>query len=280
MLEREFVEAEIDIKVSRCPHCKSTHFIKYGRYNNEQRYQCKLCKKTFSARTNTPWYHSKKDISIWKKYYNLLFDMESLRYSSSKLEISLPTAFYWRHKILFALKSVTDNGLLGDAVHIEKRIRKENRKGQKNVAEIPRKNIWIYFVKDNHDGIIGMPSCIDNWNKNMFMKIIYKNIDRSSYIHQIGDRFIKTIADKHNLELKVKVEGDNIAALQKVIGRFNKLICQYRGIASKYIKKYMYLVEVFEKKIKLSTKKIMESIFGEDNYIKSKKIKSSKILEI
>ncbi len=37
-----------------CPECGSKSIVRFGSYNNRQRYKCKDCGKTFSDFTNTP----------------------------------------------------------------------------------------------------------------------------------------------------------------------------------------------------------------------------------
>lgn len=272
-------EKSINTAVNKCPHCNNTYVIKYGRYKNEQRYQCKSCHKTFSARTNTPWYHSKKDLNLWVKYSKLMFNMTSLRESAKELNISLPTAFYWRHKILASIKNQVDVKSLDDSVHIVKRLRKENRKGQKNIAHIPRKNIWVYFSNDNHDGIVAKPAIVGNWDLNSFIRNIYVKIDKKSYIYPLGDRYLKIIADKHNENLSVNVEELNIYRLKNFIYLFEDAVSRYRGIASKYLRKYLFFVEIFAKRKKYTIQSIIENIISNGIHIKSKKIKEDLILE-
>jgi transposase-like protein len=40
--------------LSQCPHCHSTHFKKWGKAKEVQRYYCKNCHKSFINKTKTP----------------------------------------------------------------------------------------------------------------------------------------------------------------------------------------------------------------------------------
>ena len=40
-------------KITHCPHCQSTHFVKNGTKCNNQRYLCRDCKKSFVEQTGT-----------------------------------------------------------------------------------------------------------------------------------------------------------------------------------------------------------------------------------
>lgn len=268
------------VKVNLCPHCKEQRIIKYGKYNGEQRYQCKNCKKTFSARTNTPWYYSKKSLETWIKYYYYMFNINSLRECAVKLKINLSTSFHWRHKILAALESDFNVEELIGAVHIQKRIIKENRKGQKGITSIPQRNIWIYFSIDNQDGIIGNPTCLDRWNYDNFIKSIYNKINKNAYIEGIGDRFVKLIAAKHNESIKKNIESDNINTINHIIGKFSELLCKYHGVASKYIRRYMALIKLLSMKAEFKISEIIENIFGRNFYKKILKIREEDIIKI
>ncbi|MEX0123467.1 transposase, partial [Clostridium butyricum] len=54
-------------KYKECPYCGSKSFVKYGKYNGIQRYQCKSedCNKTFSNTTNSVWKYLKHKPEKW-----------------------------------------------------------------------------------------------------------------------------------------------------------------------------------------------------------------------
>lgn len=270
----------LEIKVNKCPHCKNNHFIKYGRYKDEQRYKCKVCNKTFSSRTNTPWYHSKKSIYVWAQYYKLLFNKQTLRLSCKELNISLPTSFAWRHKILSSLSKEVKFDLLRGAVHIQRRFVKFNNKGQKAIYKDQPHDIWVYLASDNRDNILGKPVCVDRWNEKNFREIIYKKIDKKSYVHQIGDRFVQSIISHHNYKLKRIIDLNNIKKLRRAFNIFEDLLRIYHGIASKYIRRYLNIVEVFAKNKKYELNNIITSAIGEQNYLKTSKLKEEEIIKI
>ena len=117
------IELENEIEIKECPYCKSNHFIKYGlsvRNRNGKNFcictsvnfkhfkfafrfwPCKNhnCLRTFSNRTESPWRYSKKGMEHWHKYMRLMDLNSNLRQCADKVNISLSTSFYWRHKIL------------------------------------------------------------------------------------------------------------------------------------------------------------------------------------
>ena len=83
-----------------CPFCKGNKVRKNGR----QQMYCRDCKKYYMLKTNTIFFSSKKPLTLWKKYVDLMIEGKSLRFIAQELNISVPTSFYWRHKILSVLR--------------------------------------------------------------------------------------------------------------------------------------------------------------------------------
>jgi len=92
-----------------CPHCYSNKICKNGFTGKAQQFRCNNCKKNYSIRTNTIFFHRRKTIKVWQEYIELFSQGLSLRKIIEEMDgkIKLQTAFYWRHKIL---KVLNDNG--------------------------------------------------------------------------------------------------------------------------------------------------------------------------
>ena len=95
----------------RCPHCNSNKICKNGSNSYKghkiQKFICNSCNKNYTIRTNTIWHNTHKSIELWQEYIELFSQGLALRKIVEKLDnkISLPTAFYWRHKILKLLSN-------------------------------------------------------------------------------------------------------------------------------------------------------------------------------
>jgi transposase-like protein len=89
-----------------CPHCGSKTVVKNGRYGLRQRYWCKECDKTFNDLTNSPLGGVRK-LDQMLDYFKLMVENQgiTLQACAQKLNISITTAFFWRHKILSALRA-------------------------------------------------------------------------------------------------------------------------------------------------------------------------------
>ncbi|AGF56563.1 transposase-like protein [Clostridium saccharoperbutylacetonicum] len=252
--------------IEKCPTCESKHYIKYGSFKGIQRYKCKECGKTFSNITKSLWSYSKKDSSKWIKFTEYVLERKSLRFCSEKLEISLVTAFYWRHKVLQGLnyESVPSN-LSGD-VHIAKKLIPENFKGSRNMTITVRHNIWVVAAKSGGNSIIVKPISRCHWHLPSFNKKIYYLIDEKAYIVPYGDRYISLVAKAHNKRRTKEVQNDKIIwSFQFILGKWLK---KYHGVASKYLEKYLSLFILFLTKKEMNYMEIFKKLSLGNNFLK------------
>ena len=138
--DKKKVKKEIDIsKLSnnyRCPYCRSNKICKNGFIHNKtQQFRCNNCKKNYSIYTNTIFYFSKKDITLWKEYIELFSQGLSLWKIVEKMEgkICYTTAFYWRHKILEVMKNFDNHDKLDSIVEVDETYFNESQKCSRNV---------------------------------------------------------------------------------------------------------------------------------------------------
>lgn len=91
-----------------CPHCGSFEVVKNGTHGGKQRFLCRNCEKSIGWNTGSIFNHSKKDMSQWLKFRDCFLEKKTLRDCAKECEISLDTAFKWRHKVLDALSQIHD----------------------------------------------------------------------------------------------------------------------------------------------------------------------------
>lgn len=125
-----------------CPHCGCLETVKYGRQEGRQRYKCKTCGKTFSLTTNTILYKTHKSLSTWEKYLDCMVRCLPLRECAEICHIKLPTAFYWRHKILDTLRKMQEKVNLKGVVEADETFFGLSFKGnhKKSKVKLPRKS--------------------------------------------------------------------------------------------------------------------------------------------
>ena len=117
----------------KCPYCDSNKIIKFGFYKGIQRYKCNNdeCGRTFSGDSNNPFRCSKKFKDNWEEYFNLITKGLSLRECAKKMNITIVTSFFWRHRFLNDLKERNYIAKIGSYVELTKMVTLENFKGDR-----------------------------------------------------------------------------------------------------------------------------------------------------
>ena len=259
-----------DVKVNNCPHCKGKNYIKHGKYRGIQRFRCtnELCRKTFSSKTNTLFYNSKKSIDIWLKYLILMNNGKSIRECATILKINLATAFFWRHKILIT-QIKNNEKLLKNYIELSKIIIKENFKGNRSAKYNRKENIFIACGMDSSSTIISKPISRYTISLSSINKNFAANIDKHSIISAYNDRYFDVYAKKHNSSSLPLSKNTIINLVQQLINNkiinnrpeelininnhlphksifihsfslnIKKWLIRFRGVATKYLENYL-----------------------------------------
>ncbi|MCL6442270.1 MAG: IS1595 family transposase [Alicyclobacillus sp.] len=121
-----------------CVHCGSKAVKRNGTYRSRQRYLCKDCGKSFNDITASPLAGTRYP-DKWLKFIEYMLDGLTLPKIAKLLHIHVSTAFFWRHKVLFALRSLGHDALNG-IVESDETFFLESHKGRKPVTfRKPRK---------------------------------------------------------------------------------------------------------------------------------------------
>ncbi|MDI9217187.1 IS1595 family transposase [Clostridium tertium] len=248
-----------DKKIKSCPYCQNSKFIKHGKFRDIQRYKCKNinCSKTFSAKTNSPFSYSKKNITLWMKYLSLMNSGTSIRSCARILGINIATSFYWRHKILVAEASNNNFKILKDYVEANKIMIKENFKGNKKSKTFNREKIFIICAMDNNESILSKAICRYSISLASISKNFYPNLDKSAFLATSGDRCLVAFAKKHNSTIpKTKLDKLNEIKSESLNAKntfsyitlphihsfsFNiyRWLKKFKGVATKYLENYL-----------------------------------------
>jgi len=100
--------------------------------------------------------YSKKKLSTWGSYLLFMEEGHTLRSISKLLGMNLLTAFSWRHKILNAADTKTDN-ILTETIEVDEFRLKENFKGSRSIKP--------YFRDVENRYLIILLSCRDSLGK-------------------------------------------------------------------------------------------------------------------
>ncbi|MDP4087998.1 MAG: IS1595 family transposase [Bacillota bacterium] len=118
-----------------CPKCGGSSIVRFGRNRlGKQRHKCKECRRSFVLTSKSPLRCSKKTVQQWLLYMECMAKGMSIRESAAVVGINMKTSFYWRHKILNALKSEMKDNLSG-IVEIDETAIPESFKGNHSKDE-------------------------------------------------------------------------------------------------------------------------------------------------
>jgi transposase-like protein len=250
-LEEEFPNLQ-------CPHCQSKSIGHWGKRNNLVRYRCKSCKRTFNSLTGTPLARLRKK-ELWEDYSNGLLQHESLQKVATRLGITKPTAFKWRHRFLQNIKSIKPTMLNGIVEADETYILKSLKGCRLGIYRKPRKR----GGKATKPGLSDEQSCVfvsrdrnGNTTDQIFenfsaeqLEIHYKPLlakDAVLYTDSKSSYF--KFADSNNLShqainlSKGERVRDKVIHVQNVNAYHSRLkswISDFKGISTKYLESYL-----------------------------------------
>ncbi|MFL1707540.1 IS1595 family transposase [Campylobacter sp. MOP7] len=249
-------------EVSCCPHCQSAHFVKNGTSRGTKRFLCKDCGKSFTTTTNTIFFNAKKDILIWQKYIHCMIEKYSLRKTAEICDISLPTAFAWRHKILDALQKMQDEVKLDGIVEADETFMPISFKGHHKNFNLPRlakhrgepatrrglsKEQVCVSCGVNLNGL--SISKISNLGKPKLQdieKVLINKIQNDSILVTDSFRaYLKLAKDLNLSHIRIprnhyKVGTFNIQTINSYHSRLKSmLIYNFKGVSTKYLNNYL-----------------------------------------
>jgi transposase-like protein len=96
----------------KCPHCRASDIVRWGKRNDLRRYKCKKCNRTFNSLTGTALAHLHRK-GHWIDYAECLKQELTVREAAKRCGIHRNTAFRWRHRFLQSIKTVMAEKLQG-----------------------------------------------------------------------------------------------------------------------------------------------------------------------
>ena len=256
-----------------CPFCKSKVFVKNGKLKERQRYLCKKCCKSFNSLSNTPVSYTKKDMGLWNIYLSFLIDGKSLRYCSKELKISLSTAFFWRHKLLDALRENYGTQELQGEIQMDETYFRESFKGNHSKSDfkmprpaykrgtaaskrgISREQVCVLTALDNNKRLLIEIATMGRPASNDLVRVLGQVIKRDSTLITDSLNSYKNLACTFNLKHipipsgKRSVGRFNIQKINNIHSQTKNFISKYKGVSTKYLSNYLALYKVIHKKI-------------------------------
>lgn len=249
-----------------CPHCgaKEDEIKRNGSKNNRQRFMCKHCGKTFSATNKTVFYHTRKPISVWKKYISCIMEGMSLRKAGKVCNIHRNTALLWRHKILNSLAEIMENVTLSGVVEADETYYRISYKGNhKNnkTWQMPRKA----RKRGNDNHVRGMSRqqvcvpCAINRKGLSISRIACRGIASTTAISAVfgghiaegailctdeGHSYRKFAADNNlnhvQINAKKRIKGAyGIQCINSYHGKMRQFMERFNGVSTRFLNNYI-----------------------------------------
>lgn len=289
--EREDIAKRLkDIRETRfsdglvCLHCGSVSVKKNGKYRARQRYLCKDCGKSFNDMTNTPLAGSRYPHK-WLKYFEMMVEGYTLPKISEALQIHISTAFYWRHKILNALRSLGNQTLKG-IVESDETFFLESDKGKKSITHreprkrggvaskrgISKEQICVLVAQDRNGQVISQMAGKGRIKSTDIDRVLGTFIEPSSLLCSDTatnyKKFAKEKGLKHemvNARKGVYVRKDiyHIQHVNAYHKRLKKFMERFQGVATKYLDNYLFWFRYLEQSKKVDHKeRVKELLLG------------------
>ena len=251
--------AKLAESVTHCPNCKHTQFQKVGKTRGIQRYKCKFCNKTFNAKTKTAFHCTKKSLETWNHYLNLMFSNQmSLRKIAKATGIDLRTTFFWRHKILNALKEL-DNPKLSGIVEADETYFALSYKGKKRDLPRPphkrgkqikkrglsKDQVCVIGAIDRTKSTLLESTCLASPKISDITRVLGPHIARDALLVTDFGKAFPGFA--RNLDLKhyplEKRTSDNESIHRQTVNSLHaqvkRFMRPFNGVATKYLDHYM-----------------------------------------
>lgn len=265
-----------------CPKCGCIeNIVKFGKYKEFQRYKCKDCSSTFTAKSNSIFHKSTKSMEIWRKYIDYLLNSASLRKSARLCGISLPTAFFWRHKILDALRKKLDKnkeklqGIIeSDETYFRlsfkgsRRLpigRKPHTRGEKaSKRGLSKEQVCIACGLDRQGNILSKMSNLGKVAANNLIKVYSGKVEKQSIFCTDSEKAYIKFAEKKGYKLvqiksgKHKLGIYHINHVNAFHNNLKQFMDKFRGVATKYLDNYL----TWNLSNKLTNKDIFNSVNG------------------
>jgi transposase-like protein len=267
-----------------CLHCGSVSVKKNGKYRARQRYLCKDCGKTFNDMTNTPLSGTRYPHK-WMKYFELMIEGYTLPKIADILDIHISTAFYWRHKILNAVRSLGNQTLKG-IVESDETFFLESDKGKRSITNrkarkrggvatkrgISNQQICVVVAQDRNGQVISQMAGKGRIKSTDIDKVLGGFLDTSALLCSDTATNYKKFAKDKGLQhevvnmrkgIYVKKSIYHIQHVNAYHKRLKQFMERFQGVATKYLDNYLYWFRYLEQSKKVAHKeRVKQLLFG------------------
>jgi len=245
-------------QLSRCPHCQSQHFIRWGRQGGNQRFRCQQCHRTFNEYTGTSFARLKHREEKLASYAQCMNEGLTLRQAAKRCDINLATSFQWRHRFLQqpeAHRAAT----LGGIVEADEAFFRESFKGKRTIHHrLPRKHgrpgadgsnplVPVLMLLDRYEREADF--VLSTNSQEEIKPCIEGRVKADSVLCTDGSRLYPAVAkDAFLLHRPVpkgtpgRTKGNgvfHIQTLNNYIARLRGWLCRFNGVGTDYLSGYL-----------------------------------------
>ena len=276
-----------------CRKCGDRNcLIKYGMTaNGKQRYRCKHCGTVFVSTSYSAISHTHCSLAQWETYICLMLQGASLAKCAKACEISVQTAFKWRHKIMAALRHDQNNRQLNGIVETDDMFFSVSYKGNhKNSSRftMPRKphkrgndtkvqsygKVCVLCAVERGGQSYGEVVGIGAVSQPMLEYAFKERLARDSVVvadkaHSIKSYFNRTSNELIQVAARVGKQGSppeikgsfHIQNVNNMHNRIRRFLRPYNGVSSKYLNHYINLFVWIENRKKDAQDDLCSSVY-------------------
>lgn len=242
-----------------CEICGSMHIVENGKTPlKRQKYRCVDCGKSYSDTRDSITASSKKPYYAWEEFILCMMNGFSLRKTSALIDISTPTAFHWRHKVMEAMKKYAIQEPLKEEIQIDETYIILNMKGLKSLPRKAKKrkisskkrgvnneHVCVLTAIDSNDQLLlevidqGNPqteTIINALDGRIQMKQTIITDSKSAYI-EVAKKFKATL---HQIPSGFHQHNHyHLGDINEVHSRLKIWLSQFKGVSSKHLNRYL-----------------------------------------
>lgn len=262
----------------KCPYCNGTRIVLWGKRKGIQRYHCKSCSVYFNDLTGTPMAWTKK-LEKWSKMTQALQKSLTLEQTAAELNISISTAFRWRHRLLEGLGANHQKVQLSGIIEIDETLFRISEKGSRKLSRMPRKRghgtlrgrsknqVYAVIARDRTRRTRSF--FLKQMSGKALISELGSSISKGSEVCTDAWRFYRTFINKlelRHIQLNMSrgrrvVHGIyHVQNVNSYHSRLKNWIRGFRGVATKYLLNYLNCFEHLD-----SSRKMLKGI-GEHSY--------------
>ena len=255
-----------DTRPTECPCCGSpdARFIKKGKQAGKQRYQCMSCGSKFAYDAKQITAHSHQSKDSWVTMIEDTLSLKPLDETAKTIGVCHETVFNMRHKLLAFMESMVNDGdALDELVEADETYVIESQKGVKCEDRKPRKHgegaskrglsneqYCVCVATDRHNHLFA--ACVNRAKPSGddIVNALSAHIAPESVLLCDGTNAYNKLVDLLQCK-KVELQGhesyDRVYHLNTVNNqhsRIKDMLKQFRGVASKYLNRYLALFSI------------------------------------